>query len=124
MTASGPFAMGPSLAGSSSRRSTPRSNFAPIFPLGPSEKFVSGLTQTAAPSLKKEKDQFKSSSIDDDAEVYSEPDEGVEIVDMDDIKKMDWMAPETLLKEPEDKKRRKKEIKIKKEEFTALSNGI
>ena len=47
MTASGPFALGPSMAGSSSSRRVPRSNFAPVIPLGTS--LDAGLTKTAPP---------------------------------------------------------------------------
>ena len=36
---------------------------------------------------------------DEEAEVYSDPEDGVEIVDIQEIKRMDWMAPETLNKE-------------------------
>ena len=45
-------------------------------------------------------------------EEYSDPDEGVEIVDMDNVRQMDWMAPESLRKERKDAKPRK----VKKEE--------
>ncbi|OCH93642.1 hypothetical protein OBBRIDRAFT_885313 [Obba rivulosa] len=115
MTASGPFAMGPTLAGTSARRTTPRSNFTPIVPQGPNgPKLGAGLTQTTAPTLKREKGE-KEQKEEDEAEVYSDPDEGVEIVDMDDIKKMDWMAPESLRKEKEGKKK-KKVVKVKEEE--------
>ncbi|TFY53925.1 hypothetical protein EVJ58_g9171 [Rhodofomes roseus] len=85
MTASGPFAMGPTLAGTSARRSAPRSNFAPAVPQRPRE-----------PRVKVE---------DEDEEAYSDPDEGVEIVDMEKIRDMDWMAPESLAREREAKKR-------------------
>ena len=34
-------------------------------------------------------------------EEYSDPDEGVEIVDMENVRQMDWMAPESLRKEKE-----------------------
>ena len=59
MTASGPFAMGPALAGTSARRTAPRSNFAPVAPPGGSgsAKLGAGLTQTTAPSLKKERER-------------------------------------------------------------------
>lgn len=132
MTASGPFAMGPSMAGSGGRRATPRSNFASAMPFGGgSGKLGAGLTQTAAPSLKREKEAnvLKGDvQQDDDAEVYSDPDEGVEIVDMDNVRKMDWMAPETLLRGSEEKKRKsnKKAVKTKREETTtaaALEKG-
>ncbi|GBE86573.1 hypothetical protein SCP_0904520 [Sparassis crispa] len=95
MTASGPFAMGPAMAGTSARRTAPRSNFTPIVPQGlaGSTKLGQGLTQTKAPTLKKEE------LDEDNEEVYSDPDEGVEIVDMDNIKLMDFMAPESLARE-------------------------
>jgi DNA-directed RNA polymerase III subunit RPC4 len=127
MTASGPFAMGPSLMGAGGRRSAPRSNFAPTPFGGPSDKLGSGLTQSSAPSLKREKEtndlKGGAQDDDDDAGVYSEPDEGVQIVDMDDVRKMDWMAPETLLRDmTEEKKRKKKSAKIKKDDAaTGLS---
>jgi DNA-directed RNA polymerase III subunit RPC4 len=54
----------------------------------------------------------------EDLDVYSEPetddrgvDRGVEIVDMDDIKSLDWMAPESLKKVKEEKVRVKKSTK-------------
>lgn len=116
MTASGPFAMGPAMAGSAaSRRSTPRSNFAPS--IAPSTSSTSslgaGLSQTAPPSLKKDVDlKGKGKEVakqDEDEEVYSDPDEGVEIVDMERVREMDWMAPESLRKEKAAKKKVKKE---------------
>lgn len=108
MKASGPFAMGPSLVGSG-RRPAPRSNFTPIMPSGPSKggALGSGLTQTTAPTLgiKKEPKSEDDVKVESDEEVYSEPDEGVEIVDISDVRKMDWMAPETLRRESEQKKK-------------------
>jgi len=121
MKASGPFAMGPSLVGSS-RRPIPRSNFTPIIPPGMSKggTLGSGLTQTTAPTLgvKKEPKSEGGMKVESDEEVYSEPDEGVEIVDMNDIRKMDWMAPETLKRESEHK--RKAKPKKKRDEKTSL----
>ena len=38
-------------------------------------------------------------------EEYSDPDEGVEMVDMENVRQMDWMAPESLRKEKEGGKR-------------------
>lgn len=131
MTASGPFAMGPALAGSSSaiRRPTPRSH-TPIVPLGPSgaSALGAGLTRSAAPSLKREKGEGGSGvvgggmTVQDDAEVYSDPEDGVEIVDMENVRGMDWMAPESLKKEREGDKRRKKAEKIKREEREAKTD--
>ena len=48
----------------------------------------------------------------EDDDVYSDPDEGVEIVDMDQVQKIDWMAPDILRKE-----RRPKDTKIKQEKL-------
>jgi len=118
MRASGPFAMGPSLTGSGRRAARP--NFTPTMPSGPSKGGTLGsrLTQTAAPTLgvKQEPGSEGGMKAESDEEVYSEPDEGVEIVDMNDIWKMDWIAPETLKRESEHKrkvrpKRRKDEKK-------------
>ncbi|KAI0629296.1 RNA polymerase III RPC4-domain-containing protein [Trametes polyzona] len=120
MTASGPFAMGPALAGTSARRTAPRSNFAPIVPQGPgaAARLGAGLTQTTAPTLKREGRDGgvppAGSGGAADEEAYSDPDEGVEIVDMDNVRQMDWMAPESLRKERETGK--KKGPKVKKEE--------
>ncbi len=122
MTASGPFAMGPALAGTSARRTAPRSNFAPVIPQGPgaSSRLGAGLTQTTAPSLGVKRElndlgvsgQSKGKKVDEDeGEVYSDPDEGVEIVDMENVRTMDWMAPESLRKDKESRKK-----KVKKEE--------
>ena len=122
MKASGPFAMGPSLAGSS-RRPVPRSHFAPNMPSGPSKggTFGLGLAQTTGTGLevKKETKSDGGMKVETDEEVYSEPDEGVEIVDINDVRKMDWMAPETLKRESEYKKKGKpKKKKDEKMLFT------
>jgi len=115
MRASGPFAMGPSLAGSG-HRPAPRSHFTSIMPSGLSKggTLGSGLTQTTAPTLGAKKDPKSEGDMkaESDEELYSEPDEGVEIVDMNDIRKMDWMAPETLKRESE----RKRKVKPKKKD--------
>lgn len=112
MTASGPFAMGPALAGQSGRRSIPRSNFTPIVPSGSgSSSHGAGLSGTRAPTLKKDKEEV-SAKINEQDE-YSDPDEGVEIVDMENIRQMDWAAPESLNRDRNEG--RKKAIRIKKE---------
>ena len=120
MTASGPFAMGPALAGTSARRAAPRAAFTPIVPLGlgGTSALGAGLTRSAAPALKKEKareDSTVKTEDDDDIEVYSDPDEGVEIVDMENVRTMDWMAPESLRREREKRKTKKVE-KVKRED--------
>lgn len=125
MKASGPFAMGPSLTGSG-RRPAPRSNFTPIVTSGQSKggALGSGLTQTTAPTLgvKKESSSGEGIKVESDEEAYSEPDEGVEIVDINDVRKMDWMAPETLKREPE-RKRRAKPKKKDKNPLARLDQG-
>ena len=100
--------MGPSLAGSG-RRPAPRSNFTPNLPPGllKSEALGPGLTRTTAPTLGEIKEPGPEGGIkvESDEEVYSEQEDGVEIVDMQSIRKMDWMAPETLKRESEYKKK-------------------
>jgi len=116
MTASGPFAMGPALAGQSGRRSIPRSNFTPIVPSSSgSFSLGAGLSGTRAPTLKKDKEDGVSAKINEQDE-YSDPDEGVEIVDMENIRQMDWAAPESLHRDRNEG--RKKAIRIKKEAST------
>ncbi|KAH9935927.1 RNA polymerase III RPC4-domain-containing protein [Epithele typhae] len=120
MTASGPFAMGPALAGMSGpRRPAARSTFAPAAPTpyGGAAALGAGLTQTTAPSLKREKgaqeDRGPAGKVGEE-EVYSDPDEGVDIVDMENVRQMDWMAPESLHRERE--AGRKKRSTVKREE--------
>ena len=118
MTASGPFAMGPALAGLSKRR-PPRSNFAPVMPMGPgSTSLGEGLSRTGAPVLGQGKERNRGEPVkeeDGDVEVYSDPDEGVQIVDMEAIKTMDWMAPESLRRERNtDKMLKKKKTEVAK----------
>jgi len=119
MIASGPFAMGPALAGTSARRTAPRSNFTAIVPLGPATgaSLGSNLSNTPAPQLKRDKQHVnllestaeKESKRESDEEIYSEPDEGVEIVDMEDVGKLDWMAPETVQAQRREQKKKKLE---------------
>ncbi|KAI0091696.1 RNA polymerase III RPC4-domain-containing protein [Irpex rosettiformis] len=122
MTASGPFAMGPAMQGASgARRTAPQSNFMPIMPGGPSRgPLGAGLTNTTAPGvgIKREVNDLgvpkkEEGPVDDDGEVYSDPDEGVEIVDMDNVRGMDWMAPESLRKEKIKGKGRERESRKK-----------
>jgi len=108
MTASGPFALGPALVGNNARRSIPKSNFTIPTPSTSSKpELGAGLSNTPAPSIKTEDVKGKQKVADDD-EVYSDQEDGVEIVDMERIRDMDWMAPESLKKE--------RQIKVKKEE--------
>ncbi|KAH9004726.1 RNA polymerase III RPC4-domain-containing protein [Lactarius hatsudake] len=125
MTASGPFAMGPSLAGSSAWRSGPRVSSIPTAPRGPPDPAALGanLTKTAAPTLKKEERVESRVHVDDDAEVYSDPDEGVEIVDMRNVHTMDWMAPESLKSESARDRSKKRAAKVEKEDELTLDKG-
>ena len=117
MTASGPFAMGPSQAGASSWLSGPRiSATTPTVPRGgPTDAAALGanLSKTAAPTLKKERAE-RHVHVDEDAEVYSDPDEGVEIVDMKSVHAMDWMAPESLKVESARDETKRQVVKVKK----------
>ena len=126
MTASGPFAMGPALAGTSARRSAPRADFTPIVPQGLAIGSALGanLSNSAAPTLKKDKqrenplvDTAQTPKTESDEEVYSEPDEGVEIIDMENVRQLDWMAPETLQRDRRDRRKRK-ELKTELEELS------
>lgn len=111
MTASGPFAMGPALAGhTATRRAMPRSNFAPVPTTGSAPSLGSSLVRGAAPTLTRGGSKTNEVKEEEDGEVYSDPDEGVEIVDMEDVRNMDWMAPESLRKHKQQKKVKKEEI--------------
>jgi hypothetical protein len=54
--------------------------------------------------------------VEEDPEVYSDPDEGVEIVDMRNVHTMDWMAPESLKSESARERSKKRHAKAKKKE--------
>jgi DNA-directed RNA polymerase III subunit RPC4 len=133
MTASGPFAMGPALAGTSARRSTPRSNFSPIVPkgTGSSSAVGMGLSSSVVPSLKRETDIELSApgtaGREDDVDVYSDPEDGVEIIDMENIRQMDWMAPESLRRERNQtgrkKQRPKRESPAKSADYKGKGKG-
>ncbi|KDR65736.1 hypothetical protein GALMADRAFT_260144 [Galerina marginata CBS 339.88] len=125
MTASGPFAMGPAMAGSSTRRSTPRSNFAPSVPTeGTSSSIGNNLSEYTPSSLRKDGNLKNGVVKTEDEEVYSDPDEGVEIIDMENVRQMDWMAPETLRKERQNAKKVKKEEKLDDLGDVNLSNAV
>ena len=115
MTASGPFAMGPTLAGSSIRRSAPRSNFAtPALVSQNWTNFGDKHSYSDQPSMMdvgNTDNYVKSGAVKtEDGEYYSDPDEGVQIVDMEDVHQLDWMAPDSIKKE-----RQKLRKKVKKE---------
>ena len=113
-------------SGSGGGRSTPRSNFGPIVPMGgrSSTSLGAGLTSSEAPSLFKREARDGQGDEDEDVKMkvemedaYSDPEDGVEIIDIDDVRRMDWMAPESLAKERNgDKNRKKNKNKKVKEE--------
>ena len=74
-----------------------------------------GLTSSEAPSLFKrearegDEDEGEDVKMKTKAEdAYSDTEDGVEIIDIDDVRRMDWMAPESLAKERNGNKNRKK----------------
>jgi DNA-directed RNA polymerase III subunit RPC4 len=88
------------------------STFASVDSTDPS-RLNAGLSQTGPPSLGKDGKRGKEKQIKvEDEEVYSDPDEGVEIVDMDQVQKTDWLAPDILRRE-----RRTNDTKIKQEKL-------
>ncbi|KAF9556662.1 hypothetical protein CPC08DRAFT_694206 [Agrocybe pediades] len=109
MTASGPFAMGPAMAGNSSRKTATSSTFVPSVPSDNARTTGTKLSQSAPPLLRKDLSSKNSQVKEEDEEVYSDPDEGVEIIDMENVRQMDWMAPESLRKERQPVKKVKKE---------------
>ena len=108
--------MGPSQAGSSPWPSGPRVTATSTAPRGPADAAALGanLSKTAAPTLKKERAERRV-HVDEDAEVYSDPDDGVEIVDMKNVQAMDWMAPESLKCGGARDETKKKVVKVKRE---------
>ncbi|KAF8494754.1 RNA polymerase III RPC4-domain-containing protein [Hysterangium stoloniferum] len=107
MVASGPFAMGPAMGGAAKKR-VPRSNFAPAMPSGGTPISVGeGSSRPVAAPLNKGT-RKKVDDDKEDIEVYSDPDEGVQIVDMDAVRTMDWMAPESLRRQRDDGQKLKK----------------
>ena len=131
--------MGPALAtssssySSSSRRigTTPRSNFSlgMVGREGGVGELGKGLTGNAGVLLggrrdfwgeeekkKKKGGESGKGKEKEEEEVYSDPDEGVEIVDMENVRSMDWMAPESLRREKSrNGRKKKKREKVKRE---------
>lgn len=71
------------------------------------------------PPLKKDvrntDDSVNNGTAKTEDEEYSDPDEGVEIIDMENVHRMDWMAPDSIKKE-----RKNSQKKVKKEENSAF----
>ena len=105
MNASGPFAMGPAATAASGRRG-------PLAPssfgrLATSEKSGLGLTGDSAPGLPRNRDAL---AMEEDAEIYSD---GEEVVDLGDVKVLDVMAPDALKKER--RREKKKKVRVKED---------
>ncbi|KAJ3497926.1 hypothetical protein NLJ89_g10286 [Agrocybe chaxingu] len=101
--------MGPTQASSSARKSALPSNIVSGTSADASTSNIgANLSQMAPPSLKREAGKAKSTVKVEDEEVYSDPDEGVEIIDMENVRQMDWMAPESLRKERQTTKKKDK----------------
>ena len=106
----------------------PRSNFSPIVPMGGMggpggmrSSLGAGLTSSEAPSLFKREARDGQGDGDEGEDVkmktedaYSDPEDGVEIIDIDDVRRMDWMAPESLAKDRNGDKNRKNKNKNRK----------
>ncbi|TFY75021.1 hypothetical protein EWM64_g8990, partial [Hericium alpestre] len=78
-----------------------------------------GLTKSAPPMLKREREAGGTSAkkeAEDEVEVYSDPDEGVEIVDLDNVREMDWNAPESLRRERAKDRKAKRKVKTEEPE--------
>ncbi|KAJ1306972.1 hypothetical protein OPQ81_007952 [Rhizoctonia solani] len=97
MVASGPFALGP--AANNSRRPT---------------KIAAGMSQAAGGGGGQPHGKRRAGLEAADKEQYSD-DEGVEIVDMDNVNELDWMAPDSLIrvKEEDQEKAAKKRDRLK-----------
>jgi hypothetical protein len=55
------------------------------------------------------KGKGKEVKAEEDEELYSDQDDGVEIIDLDNVRTMDWMAPESIRRERKPTKKVKKE---------------
>jgi DNA-directed RNA polymerase III subunit RPC4 len=95
-----------------SRRPVARSNqpfgAAPGSSLSGSSATPGPPSNTPVAAIKKE-EKGKAKVMADDEELYSDPDEGVEIIDIDHVRELDFMAPESLKRERPSAKRVKKE---------------
>ena len=122
MMATGPLALGPTTSGSTAtKRSAPRSNFSAslssVTGVPSSSAVGTGLMRSTGSTLKREPSDSAQKLVEIEAETYSDADDGVEIVDISEIRKMDWMAPESLRKERVHEKR-KKRLSAKREAST------
>jgi DNA-directed RNA polymerase III subunit RPC4 len=114
MTASGPFALGPGEG--SGRRAAPsmRLVYGASGPAAIGGAGSSSHTGLHVRSLLSRADRLKAEE--EDPEQYSDPDEpNMEIVDLSDVKALDWMAPDTLRRiKPADRNAKGGKMKMKK----------
>lgn len=108
MTASGPFALGPGEG--SGRRSAPSMRIV-YGASDPPAIGTSSRTELHARSRLGGSNGLKSEE--EDREQYSDPDEpNMEIVDLSDVKALDWMAPDTLRRlKTDDKSAKRRKMK-------------
>ncbi|KZV72232.1 hypothetical protein PENSPDRAFT_742865 [Peniophora sp. CONT] len=115
MIASGPFAMGPSAAGLTSTRGAARPTFAPAPPRA-STGGAHGTSLTPTMVKVEKRGGVEARQPDEDEEAYSDQEDGVEIIDIQRVREMDWSAPEPLRKEKKREKKKNKDKKVKAEE--------
>ncbi|KAG8893707.1 hypothetical protein FRB99_001790, partial [Tulasnella sp. 403] len=122
MVASGPFALGPAAAGSSTTFRRPTNSFSSVGlrNAGGAAQGGSGLSNTAAPVLKKGGDVTKD---DEDDEGKMSDDEGEEKVDMEFVNRLDWNAPVAIRRRKEDKKGRSRKLGGRGKEVKAEEGG-
>ncbi|VDB85008.1 unnamed protein product [Peniophora sp. CBMAI 1063] len=104
--------MGPSAAGLTSTRGAPRPTFAPAPPRAAVGAHGHSLTPTMVKAEKR--GGVEARQPDEDEETYSDQEDGVEIIDIQRVREMDWSAPEPLRKEK--KRDKKKDKKVKAED--------
>ena len=123
MVASGPFALGPAASGGSNIYGRkPQAAFSSVGLGGPSRtELGSGLSHSAAPSLKKDFTSEKEleKDLEEDEETMSNDEDGLEKVNMEFVGKMDWNAPVALKHQKETDKK-----KVKKEGGSSTARGI
>ncbi len=109
MTASGPFALGPSMVGPA-RRSALRSEAGRV---GAGATASPGETKGGTDQVKAEtRGKSTGPKQEENEEVYSDPEDGVEIIDIEQIMNLDWMAPDVLRKTPQHSKSVKPDVKV------------
>lgn len=107
--------MGPSAAGLTSTRGAARPTFAPAPPRA-STGGAHGTSLTPTMVKVEKRGGVEARQPDEDEEAYSDQEDGVEIIDIQRVREMDWSAPEPLRKEKKREKKKDKDKKVKAEE--------